>query len=360
MAIASLAAPSCGNLDDVTTVKDLRVLAIQAQPAGFLVDPNDPGAGVDADWQATVTALVVDPTGLNQTVQVTAALGCPDYVDTITAATGTTTRVCSPTPIALPDPSLQAALASTSLIPPGGQSVAPTPDGGFTFLPAFQYGLSTTQLALLFASPGTGNAQVDAALTYNRTFGLDAITSFTFTRGDQTARAVKRVVYWPKLDPAVYPDQAPNQNPAIADVAFFRSRNSATGQPEDSVAPGEVPELSVSRGDKLFVLPAAATAETYTFYEKDLQQGGVIVATSAQELLRYDFFATAGTFSPAERQSKPSALFTSPDGQVHLDSQYDPPDATGLPADGNVTIWIVVHDERAGAGWISRVIRVRP
>jgi len=84
------------------------------------------------------------------------------------------------------------------------------------------------------------------------------------------------------------------------------------------------------------------------------------VAATAQELLRYDFFASAGTFSPAERQSQLSPLVTSPDGQVHLDSQYNPPAAKDLPADGNVTLWIVVHDERAGAGWITKTIRVVP
>jgi hypothetical protein len=36
------------------------------------------------------------------------------------------------------------------------------------------------------------------------------------------------------------------------------------------------------------------------------------------------------------------------------------PDAQHLPADGNVTIWIVVHDERAGQGWISKSLRVLP
>lgn len=359
MALGLACAASCGNLDDVTTVKDLRVLAIQAQPAGFLVDLDAPGAGSDADWQATLTALVVDPTGLNQTVQIPAALGCPDYLDAITAASGTSTRVCSPTPVDVPDPTLQAALASTPLVPASGLSVNATPDG-FTFLPTFQYGLTTTQLALLFGSPDTGVAPVDAALTNNRTFGLDAITSFTFTRGDQSVQAIKRVVYWPRLDPNLYPNQAPNQNPAISDVTFFRSRDSTTGQPMDPYAAGDVPEVSLARGDKLYVLPAEATAETYTFYKKDQANGGAIVAATAQELLRYDFFATAGTFSPAERQSQLSALETSPDGQVHLDSQYNPPAAKDLPADGNVTIWIVVHDERAGEGWISTTIHVVP
>jgi len=358
VALACVAA--CGNLDDVTTVKDLRVLAIQAQPAAFLVDTGAPGAGSDADWQATITALVVDPTGLNQTVEVPVALGCPDYVDTVTAATGTATRVCSPTPVDLPDPTLQAALSSTPLVLPSGLSVGPTPAGSFTFLPTFQYGLTTEQLALLFASPATGNAQVDAVLANNRTFGLDAITSFTFTRGGQTAEAVKRLVYWPRLDPSVYPNQAPNQNPAIDDVTFFSRRDSATGEPVDPYPAGQDPELSLSRGDRLYVLPSEATAETYTFYEIDRQHGNAVVAATAQELLRYDFYATVGTFSPAERQSQLSPLVTTPDGQVHLDSQYNPPDAADLPADGTVTLWIVVRDERAGVGWTSRTIHVVP
>lgn len=45
---------------------------------------------------------------------------------------------------------------------------------------------------------------------------------------------------------------------------------------------------------------------------------------------------------------------------MHLDSQYNPPAAQDLPADGTVTIWIVVHDERVGEGWISKEIRVVP
>ena len=352
---------ACGNLDDVTTVKDLRVLAIKAEPSGFLVDVSSPGAGADADWQSTLTALVVDPTGLNQNVVVTAALGCPDYLDVITAATGTGTRVCSATPVEVPDPTIQAALASTPLVPDSGLTVAATPAGSFTFLPTVQYGLSTTQLGLLFASPDTGDAAVDAALTNDRTFGLDAITSFTFARGAQTAEAIKRIVYWPKLDPAAYPNQIPNQNPEIADLAFFRGRNAATGDPETPFDPSVEPEVSVSRGDELYVLPAEATAEEYTIYEKDLQMGGAIVTSTATELLRYAFYATAGTFSPAERDSKPSALYTSPDGKVHLDSQYNLPGAKDVPADGmEVTLWVVVRDERAGTGWISKTIRVVP
>ena len=100
--VLCLGLAACGDLDDVTTIKDLRVLAIKAETpdkkAGFLVDLANPGAGTDTDWQATFEVLVVDPTGIDQTVVVKPALGCPDYLDTITAATGARTRVCSPTP----------------------------------------------------------------------------------------------------------------------------------------------------------------------------------------------------------------------------------------------------------------------
>jgi hypothetical protein len=262
----------------------------------------------------------------------------------------------------IPDPTLKAALSSTSLVPDDGLTVSASGDDHFSFQPTFQYGFTTSQLALFFSSASTGNAAIDEVLANNRTFGLDAITSFTFTRAGQTAEAIKRVVYWPKIDPAIDPNQTANANPEISDVTFFRVRNDMTGFPEMPYAAGEVPEISLTRGDKLYVLPVSpdGTAEEYTFYEKDHDMGGAIVATKATELLRYNFFATAGTFSPAGRRSKLSPFFTSPDGKVHLDSEYNPPKEKDLPADGNVTIWIVVHDERAGVGWITRRIRVVP
>jgi len=360
--IFCLGLAACGDLDDVTTIKDLRVLAIRADPPAFVVDVANPG-GVD-QGPAKLTALVVDPTGAGQTVVVKPALGCPDYLDTITAATGNRTRVCSPTPLDIPDPTLKAALSSTSLVPDDGLTVQANvaPDDPFTFSPTFQYGFTTSQLALFFSSASTGNAAIDQALANNRTFGLDAITSFTFTRAGQTAEAIKRVVYWPKIDPAIDPNQAPNKNPHIDSLSFFRARNEMTGDLEMPYGDGEVPELSLTRGDKLYVLPVSpeGTAEEYTFYEKDHDMGGAIVATKATELLRYNFFATAGTFSPAGRRSKLSPFFTSPDGKVHLDSEYNPPKEKDLPADGNVTIWVVVHDERAGVDWIPGHIRVVP
>ena len=51
-----------------------------------------------------------------------------------------------------------------------------------------------------------------------------------------------------------------------------------------------------------------------------------------REMLVYQFYATAGTFPPDRRQSELSPVFTSPDGQVHVDSQYVlPKSGTGPP-----------------------------
>ena len=348
---STVSAIGCGNLDDVTTVKDLRVLAIQAQPPGFLVDVSDPGTGADADSQATVTALVVDPTGLNQNgAGHTNALGCPDYLDAITAATGTATRVCSPTPVDVPDPTLQATLASTPLVPPSGQSVAATPDGGFTFLPTFQYGLSTNQLALLFAAPNTGNAQVDTVLANNRTFGLDAITASRFrgaTRPSRQSSGSSTGRSWTRRS------TPGKRRTRIRPSATWRSLAAGTPRPVSrrSRCPPVCGSRAVAdtRGQAVRAPGRRHRRDVHVLREgppERRHRGHLGGGTVALRFLRHRRHLLAG---PAAEQAL--AHVTSPDRQVDLEPPYNPSDQNNLPADGNVTIWIVVHDKRAGAGW---------
>jgi hypothetical protein len=73
--------------------------------------------------------------------------------------------------------------------------------------------------------------------------------------------------------------------------------------------------------------------------------------------LTYQFFATAGTFSPADRQSELSPVFSSPGEKVHIDSHWS---SSGTSIAGLVTIWVVVRDERAGVGWASRTFNLVP
>lgn len=363
--LAALALPACGDLDDVTTVKDLRVLAVQAEPAGFLMSLDQPGSVAAQNVQATLTALVVDPQGMGRTLTFTGQ-ACPDYLGTLQPLDGEASRVCPDpaTTAALPPP-LDTALASTPLatIDLPGQAA---PASAIEYHPQVSFGLTPTQLGLFFSPVATGDPDVDAAIAYDRDFGMDAIVDLTFQLGSERARVLKRLVYWPTLPadqvPATFTGpQLPNQNPRLLDLQFFRHRDTVTGAPQDPY-PDASPTLSLATKDHLYVLPVPApdAAERYLLRVRNTQTDVIETKDVARELLTYQFYATAGTFSPDTRQSELSPVFTSGDGRLHLDSEYHPPKASELPVDGQVTVWVVVRDERAGVSWDSRSFSITP
>ena len=48
-------------------------------------------------------------------------------------------------------------------------------------------------------------------------------------------------------------------------------------------------------------------------------------------------------------------------GMLHTDAEWLPlPKPDAVPPNGQVTIWIVVHDERAGTAWAKRTVNVVP
>jgi hypothetical protein len=352
----SLAA--CGKLDNATTVKDLRVLAVKSEPAGFLVDLTDPGDVPASDLQATVTALVADPMGGSQELTFSAK-GCPDFIDTITAATGQGTKICpdASTTSQLPPP-IGPALATVVIIPADMPQMAdPQMANPIEYNPMLGFGLTPEQVRLFFSPMTTGVASLDQSIAYNRDFGVDAIVDATFDLGTEHAEAIKRLVYWPRLAA----DQQPNQNPTMDELQLYKHRNADTGDPEDPWT-DDPPTLSIAAGDKLFVLPvpSAGAAEPYLLRVKNLDTMQIETQMIPRELLTYQFFATAGTFTPAERSSELSPILTSPDGRVHIDSEWQLPKATDMPAFGPVTIWVVVHDERAGTSWLSRTVNLQP
>jgi len=363
--LAALALAGCGNLDDVTTVKDLRVLAVQAQPAGFLVPLDAPGSVAAQDLRATLTALVVDPQGQGRTLTFTGQ-ACPDYLNTVQPLEGESSRVCpdAAATAALPPP-LDTALAATPLAT-ADQPGQTAPTSAIEYRPQVSFGLTPAQLGLFFSPAGTGDADLDAAIAYDRDFGMDAIVDVTFQLGSERARVLKRVVYWPLLPAAEVPatfaqPQLPNQNPRLVDLQLFRHRDTTSGDPMDPY-PDATPTLSLSAGDKLFVqpVPAPDAAERYLLRVRNTQTNVVETEDVARELLTYQFYATAGTFTPDTRQSELSPVYTSADGRVHVDSEYHPPKAVDLPADGQVTVWVVVRDERAGTSWDSRTFWIAP
>jgi hypothetical protein len=361
---AVLSLGACGDLDNFTTAKDLRVLAVKAEPAGFLV-PLDHPETIPAT-QATVTALVVDPKGQGATLTFSGA-ACPDYIDTITAASGKGSTLCpGPEVTGMLPPPLDTALATTDL---PQASVMPTETGGIQYEPTVMFGLTPERLALFFSPEPNLPPAVAQTVQYNRDFGMDAIVNVNFTLGDETASMLKRVVYWPLLpddllpvgDEAQKPDcpatQVANQNPVITGIDFFARR--VEGEPMEPYA--GTPTLSLAAKDKLFVQPVydPASVEHYLLRVQDFE-ANTVVTRCRHELITFQFFATAGTFGPEQRATELPIVLTPEDGKVHIDSEWGPPKVENLPADGKVTVWVVARDERAGAAWTSRTFNVTP
>jgi hypothetical protein len=368
-----LGAAACGELDNPTTVKDLRVLGVKCDPAGFLVDLQSPGAGTDADWSAQITALVVDPLGQGQELQLTAAAGCPDYIDTITSATMQGTKICPPESATsqFPDP-IGPLLRTTTLVTPDmPRPFMPTATGGIQYEPTISFGLRTDQVAAFFSPMTTGIAALDQSIAYNREFGIPAIVNLTFTLGGERVEAIKHVVYWPRLNPDQLPDpsvtQVPNQNPVFGDPAdpnpmrqklrLYSHRDETTGNPDQPIT--NLPAtISISAEDKLYVDPIHDfAAEGYLLRVRNVDTGQVETRVVDRELIRFYFYATAGTFADDMSFSEPNPVT----GAQHTDSEYRPPKPEEVPAGGiAVTIWVVAHDERAGTDWTSTTITVVP
>jgi len=371
VSLLALGLAACGELPNPTTVRDLRVLGVKCEPAGFLVDLKNPGAGTDADWSAKVTALVVDPLGQGQEVQIVAAAGCPDYIDTISSASMQGSKLCPPESATsdIPAP-IGPLLATTTLVTADmPQSFPPTTAYGIQYEPNVSFGLRTDQLAAFFSPTPTGIAALDQSVAYNRDFGIPGIVNLTFTLGSERAEAIKNVVYWPLLDPSQLPDpnatQVPNQNPTLGDPAnpaapklhFYKHRDEMTGNPDMEITEA-VPTISLANKDKLYIDPVYDHAvESYFLRVRDVKTGTISTETVDRELIEFYFYATAGSFAEDITYSEPNPVT----GAFHTDSEYTPPVPENVPAGGlPVTIWIVAHDERAGTDWTSTTINVVP
>jgi len=351
-----LGGAGCGELPDVTAVVDLRVLAVKCEPAGFLVDLVHPERASQMDYTARITALVADPLAPGGMLTINAE-GCPNLLDTITAATGQATKFCPDPGAAVPIPEL----ATTPITEPGMPLVVPpTPGMDDVFQPTVSFGLTPKQVQTFFTL--TGDATLDKIIQDNRDFGLSAIVDLDFDINGEHAAAIKNVVYWPRLDPM----QAPNTNPTLAGLKLGKHRSEDTGSP-DVFWDVPNPTLSISAGDKLFVDPdylphdsyPGAADQNYLLRVHNTQTDMVETHVVERELIRFQFYATAGTFEPREQQSELEP-FLAPGSLLHTDSEYKLPRVDQLPPDGNVTIWVVTHDERGGSDWFTTTITVVP
>jgi hypothetical protein len=348
LALASAAAPACHTFDDPSTVHDLRILAVKVDPSEVILEDaaTEPPA-------LTLTPLIADPAGGGRAVTWTLR-ACPNDP-----------RGPAP-PNANPESNYPAGGAYASV---GSERCAA--DSPLTrSIPASGEAQRGAQISWRFS-----RAELDAAFAVDRfvdqagvvhggfDLGLPITLELVATAGEESAVAVKRALFWAGK---VRDDQRPNSIPTVAEVRAYGGRD-----PDSQMPLGRVVTLvageprMVPPGAILWVEPAPADAEPYVTAVIDRLTDQVVPHQVEHETLRYTFHATAGTFLPLQTSNQLDFGMSSSTGRVPLESRYRAPGAEALPVDPatgrhrlDVTIWIVVRDERGGMSWTERKLLV--
>lgn len=386
----ALALGACTSFADVSTVVDLRVLAVAVEPSeavltvtGLPADATAPGASID------IGALAIDPASIPP-LRVT-----PLVVDPPGEADGRALTydlvACPNNPYGAAPP---ASMGGGAPNPAGG---ARTTVGSSLCDPAapttwiLGKGLSATTTSTVTIKPEdlrtafTRDVYLDQDGRPHGGFdlGLPLDLQLTVTDGVSTTIAVKRVLFWPRrlvatrtvdgvpLDPVT---QKENVTPTIPGVRTYPDRVPETWKPVEPIAPLEgLTPAHVALGGGLWLEPLKAKggadgqqdvdAESYvtTVIDRDPPHLAVPVVVP-RERLRYAFYATAGHFDPARTTNELPPGVT---GTIHLESRYVPPATLDdVPADAAgarlVKVWIVVRDDRGGEFWVERRLALDP
>jgi hypothetical protein len=361
LAAAALAgAPACTSFEDPTTVIDLRALAVQVEPSEIilsvdLTDPRNPTVDPANNPPLMVTPLVADPKGDNRELTYT-ILACPN--DPFAAAPPGASQGGGPFPSGGARTTVGSALCDeTSPNTWTLMDATPVPAGPpptFTIQPTVDQ-LRAAFMADIFPDQfGNLHGGFDLGMPFTLDLKIAAANG-------EEIRTIKRALYWAV---PVSDMQTPNQNPVMDSVVSYAARDPDTLEPIYGVTtPVEAGvALPVPAGSKLWLEPARAVAEPYwtTVIDPDTHQAKAIRVD--QETVRYRFFATAGSFSPAQTSSEPLPgvmVIT----EVHIESEYSAPaDISGIPADAMgrrlVTVWIVARDDRGGTAWLERQLEI--
>jgi len=339
----------CGTFDDPSTVKDLRILAVGAEPSEVILN-----VATDADLTRAaipplfLSPLIANPIGLPVTVTISVCANDPAAASPPNNGTDPTgypaggaratvgSALCDgdPTQVLLVDG------AEVSMDP-----VTPLP---VTLTPAWLLGAYQRDV---FIGP-------DGKLHGGFDLGMPVVFQITAQAGNEKVIAVKRVLFW--LSP-LRGDQTPNRTPQIPGLRAYDRRDEATAEPLpdaiQSLDSGTT--LEVGPGG-LWIEPVAAaaptlTAEAETYVTATLDRlTGQVTPIDVEESLTYTFYASAGTFAPQQTSSHPPPGIT-PQGRLHIESKYKPPAGGGA---AEITLWIVVRDERGGASWQTRSLRM--
>ena len=194
--------------------------------------------------------------------------------------------------------------------------------------------------------------------------GLPISLEITARAGDETAIGIKRVVFWPV---PLAPEHRANNNPEILEVRLYGERDPETldpvGEMEVFAADGTRP---LPAGQPIWFEAAGVLSESYLTSVIDRTTDEIRIQEVPAETIRYAYFATAGKFVPPETTSE-LPFGAAPGDRVHIESHYEPPAASELMVDPTtgrkekqVTVWLVVRDERGGSSWVERHLLIQP
>lgn len=338
----------CTSFADPSTVTDLRVLAVRTEPSEVILNaalPADVATAMIPDIR--LEPLIADPRGQGRPLSVTVTACANDP-----GAASPPNNGADPTgfPAGGARTTVGSALcdgAATEL--PVAADVDPAAEPAITVrLPAAWVAAAFTRD--VFLGP-------DGRLHGGFDLGMPVVFQVTVRASAETVKAVKRVTFWmhPLRD-----DQVANESPVVSAVRAYDRRDEATAEPRpDALVPLEAGMPLDAPDQGLWLDPAPALAQPYVTAVIDRLTGETKPHDVERETVRYTFHATAGKFGPFETTSEPPPGVTVPT-RVHLESKYEPPPVAERPADGplDVTVWIVARDERGGASWVTRSLRV--
>ncbi len=329
VALLALAGACTPEFEDSTLVKDLRLLAIQAEPPEILIDlpaVTDNPALLAQLPSVQITPLVIDPRGGGRPVafRVQACGNRPEDGD----------RGADNGPGRVNDTISQAPCPEGALAIAEGE-VVPGEDGSAPIAVTFQ-----PRPELLI--------QAVMADPLSLELGLPITLSFTFRAGAEQVVAVKRVLFSPRLAPG----QLPNRNPRIPHLSVRAGRGEPLTQLEAAAPP------SVAAGASLQVVPAPGEAEPYLARAFSRDERRFVVEEIPAETLRYSFYATSGGFSPGGLSTFPSPLRNAP--VVEIESTYAAPAELPPGERRPAYLFVVVRDERGGSSFIRGHLRLGP
>jgi hypothetical protein len=329
-----------------STVKDLRVLGISAEPPEILIEGGPisqqqmlcPRAEVlqalAAELMAnlpspppmvTIRPLVADPRGAGRPVHYR-AVAC---VSPVVMQGGGGNMM----PGGVRETTGRGACPENAPVLAEGDAT-PGPD---SVSPPFEVPLLLTR-ELLIASA--------LADPLGAIYGLPITVQVTVSAGGEQVIARKRVLVNVRLNSA----HEPNRNPIIPGVSYRRGK-------DDNATAWDVPQVKL--GEELRIEPAPGEKQKYVTRVGDRHTGCVTIEET-NEALRFAFYATTGSFSPDSTNTEPN-IIRGPSNDPHkLEATYEAPKELLPGESAEVRIWIVTRDERAGSTFVELPLKLVP